>query len=147
MRTVLQTIRQTDVIKVCKREYFHWSLGNIIEKMLLKCNPIKSIDLLINIDRLPLGKLSNASIWPILYSNTIDNAMYLVGAYFGHKKPQDPNVFLQSLVNNLTRILNEGFHKHDKVIKIILFGLICDKITLRTYREIYQSIHVYISIH
>jgi len=105
MRTVLQTVRQTDVIKVCEGEYFHWGLDNIIEKMLLKCDQIKSIDLLINIDGLPLGKSSNASLWPILCSNTIDNAVYLVGAYFGHKKPQDPNIFLESLVNDLTRLI------------------------------------------
>lgn len=94
--------------------------------MLLKCDGIESIDLLINIDGLPLAKSSNASLWPILCSNTIDNAVYLVGAYFGYEKPRDPNAFLQSLVDDLIRLINEGFRKDDKLIKITLFGLICD---------------------
>jgi len=65
--------------------------------------------------------------------------MYLMGAYFGHEKLQDPNVFLQSLMNDLTRLINEGFRKHNKVIKITLFGLICDAVTLCTakYTKVY----------
>jgi len=104
----------------CEGEYFYWSLDNIIQKMLLKCNENESIDLLINIDGLPLEKSSNASLWLILCSNTKDNAMYLIGAYFGYEKPRDSNVFLQSLVNDLTRLINQGFCKDNKIIKITL---------------------------
>jgi len=84
------------------------------------------INLLINIDGLPLAKSSHASLWPILCSNTINNTVYLVGAYFGHKKPHDSNIFLQPLVNDLTNLINEGYCYANKVIKIKLFGLICD---------------------
>lgn len=52
--------------------------------MLLKCN-FEHIHLLLNIDSLPLSKSSNASLWPILISNTIQNDVYIVGAYFGKK--------------------------------------------------------------
>lgn len=93
--------------------------------MLLKYNE-NAIDLLINIDGLPLGKSSNTSLWLILCSNTKDNAVYLIGAYFGREKPQDSNIFLQRLVNDLIRLINQGFRKDDKIIKISLFGLICD---------------------
>lgn len=126
MRSLLQTPRQTDIIKVCEGEYFHWGVDNVIQKMLAKCNEIESIDLLINIDDLPVGKSSNASLWPILCSNMMDKAVYLVGAYFGYEKPRDRNVFLQSLVNDLTRLENKGFCKNNKIIKVRLFGLICD---------------------
>lgn len=126
MRTLLQTPRQTDISKIFEGKYAHWSLDNVIHKMLLKCNYIESIDLLINIDGLPLGKSSNTSLWLILCSHTKDITVYLIGAYFGHEKPRDPNVFLQSLVIDLTRLINQGFQKDDKIIKISLFGLICD---------------------
>lgn len=129
IRTLLQTPRQIETTKVCEGEYFHWGLDSVIQKMILKCDNINSIDLLINIDGLPLGKSSNATLWPILCSSMTDNAVYLVGAYFGYEKPGDSNVFLQSLVNDLTRLINEGFRrddKDDKIITITLFGLICD---------------------
>lgn len=126
MRTLLKTPRQTHITRICGREYFHWDVDDVIRKMLLKCNKNESIDLLINIDGLPLAKSSNASLWLILCSSITDNTVYLIGAYFGFEKPRNFNIFLRSLVNDLTRLINQGFHTAGKVIKINLFGLICD---------------------
>lgn len=92
--------------------------------MLLKFHE-KYINLLININGLPLAKSSNATLWPILCSNTINNEVYIVGAYFGYNKPQDSS-FLQPLVNDLTDLINEGYIYGNDVIKIIFFNLICD---------------------
>jgi len=36
------------------------------------------IDLLVNIDGLPLVKSSHTALWPILCSNTKDNALYIL---------------------------------------------------------------------
>lgn len=122
MRTLLKTPQQIDISKVGEGEYFHWSLKNVIEKMALKCDENdESIDLLINIDGLPISKSSNASLWLILCSNTKNDAVYLIGAYFGHEKPQNSNVFLQPLVNDLIPLINQGFCKDNKIIKITLF--------------------------
>lgn len=63
-------------MRVCGEEY--WDLDNVIRKMILKCDDIKSIDLLINIDGLSLRKSSHATLWPILCSNMTDNTVYLV---------------------------------------------------------------------
>lgn len=98
-RTLLQTPRQNNIIKICGGEFFYLSL-NDIKKMLLKSN-VKHIDLLVNIDGLPLAKSSHAALWPILCSNTKDNAVYLAGAYFGYKKPENFNIYLQPLVDDL----------------------------------------------
>lgn len=93
--------------------------------MLLKCNN-EHIYLLLNIDGHPLAKSSDASLWPILISNTMQNDVYIVGAYFGHKKPKDSNAFLQPLVDELIYVINEGYFHNNNVIKISLFALICD---------------------
>lgn len=66
----------------------------------------KNINLLINIDSLSISKSSNASLWPILCSNTFNKEVYLVGAFFEDKKPQDCNIFLQSLVNDFIKLSN-----------------------------------------
>jgi len=128
-RTLLQTPRQTEVQTLCGGEYFYLGLHNIIKKMLSISNNIsyEYINLFINIDGLPLAKSSHASLWPILCSNTINNAVYLVGAYFGHKEPDDSNIFLQPLVNDLTNLINEGYCYcyANKVIKIKLFDMRC----------------------
>lgn len=98
-RTLLKTPRQNNIIKICGGEYFYLDLHNIIKNMLLKSNE-RYIDLLINIDGLPLAKSSHAALWPILCSNTRDNTVYL-GVYFGYKKPENSNIYLQALVNDL----------------------------------------------
>ncbi|XP_011690000.1 PREDICTED: uncharacterized protein LOC105451331 [Wasmannia auropunctata] len=124
IRTLLQTPRQAYVTNICGGEFFYSGLENIIIKMFLKsCE--KHINLLINIDGLPLSKSSNASLWPILCSNTTNNDVYLVGAFFGDKKPQDSNTFLQPLINDLINLRN-GYVYKNNVIEIKLFGLICD---------------------
>lgn len=62
MRTLFQTPKKTtDIISVCGGEYFYLGLRNIIKKMLLKYDE-KYINLLINIDGLPLTKSSRASL-------------------------------------------------------------------------------------
>lgn len=93
--------------------------------MLLKNND-KDINLLINIDGLPLAKSSQASLWTILCSNTVNPLVYLVGAFFGYSKPTDSNAFLQPLVDDLINFINNGYIFAGKTIKIRLFALICD---------------------
>lgn len=124
-RTLSQTPRQTEVLTLHEEEYFHLGLDNVIKQMLLKSND-EYIHLLINIDGPPLAKASRASLCPILYSNTINNAVYLVGAYFEYNRPEDSNSFLQYLVNNLIHLINNSYRHANKIIKIRLFSLICD---------------------
>lgn len=59
------------------RKLFYFSLNNVIKKMLLK-DINEYINLLINIDGLPIAKLSQAALWTILCSNIVNNAIYLI---------------------------------------------------------------------
>jgi len=122
-RSLLKTPRQTEILKICGGKFFYWGLSDIIANMLLKYDT-KHTDLFLNIDDLPLSKSSNASLWPILCSNTMHNDVYIVGAYFGHKKPENSNIFLQPLVNDLINLINDGYFHNNNIIKISLFGLI-----------------------
>lgn len=122
VRTLLQTPRQVHVIDACGGQYFYAGLNNVIKKMFLKSKE-KNINLLINIDGLPISKSSQSSLWPILCSNTVNEDVYLIGAYFGGKKPQDSNIFLQPLVNDLISLSN-GYMYDKNMIKIKLFNLI-----------------------
>lgn len=124
-RTLLKIPRQTHILKMCEGEFFYFGLNDIIQKMLLKNNN-SYINLFINIDGLPLAKFSQASLWTILCSNTVNKTVYLVGAYFGYKKPTDSNVFLQSLVDDLIHFSNNGYIYNENIIKVRLFALICD---------------------
>jgi len=124
-RTLLQIPRQTNILKVDEGEYFYFGLHNIIKKMLLKNND-KCLNLIINIDGVPLAKSSQASFWTILCSNIVNMTVYLISAYFGYKKPSNSNVFLQPLVNDLIDLINNGYIYNGNVIIISLYALICD---------------------
>lgn len=126
-RTLLKTPRQTEIYKICGGEYFYRGITYVIKNMLLKCNnSCEHIHLMLNIDGLPISKSSNASLWPILCSSTMDSNVYIVGAYYGHTKPEDSNAFLEPLVDDLTYLINEGYLHNNNIIKISLFALICD---------------------
>lgn len=125
IRTLLKTPRETDILRICGGEYFHSGLQEIIKKMLSK-NDDTCINLILNIDGLPLAKSSRTSLWTILCSNTVNTAVYLVGAYFGYQKPTDYNIFLQPVVDDLINLINNGYIHDEKIIKIRLFALICD---------------------
>jgi hypothetical protein len=75
---------------------------------------------------LPLAKSSQASLWTILCSNTVNKTVYIAGVYFGYKKPTDSNFFLQSLVDDLINFVSSGFLYNENIIQIRLFALICD---------------------
>lgn len=61
IRTLLQTPRQVNVIDACGGQYFYAGLNNVIKKIFLKSKE-KDINLLINIDGLPISKSSQSSL-------------------------------------------------------------------------------------
>lgn len=60
----------------------------------------------ININRLPITKSGNASLWLILCLDTVSKLVFIIGVYYGKAKPANNNVFLQKfneaifLINN-----------------------------------------------
>jgi len=121
---LLGTLQQVNVIDACGGEYFYIGLNNVIKKMFLKSHE-QYINLLINIDGLPLSKSSHALLWPILCANTRNKDVYIIGASFENKKLQDSNIFLQPLVNELISLSNDYIYENN-VIKVKLSSLICD---------------------
>jgi len=60
---------------------------------------VDALELLYNIDGLPIAKSSNSSIWPILCSDTKFKKVFMIGAYYGHEKTIDSNMYLEQFVN------------------------------------------------
>lgn len=98
----------------------------IVDSFELSNFHLSKIDLLINIDGLPLSQSSNASLWPILCSDIVTDKVYLVGAYFGSSKPKDSNEFLQTFVDDAINIIDNGFEYNNKDYQINISALICD---------------------
>lgn len=71
----------------------------MLNKHIQLVGPTNILRIFINIDGLPIVKSSNASLWPILCSDSITKSVYIVGAYYGEAKPENNNVFLQKFVD------------------------------------------------
>ncbi|KAJ8936170.1 hypothetical protein NQ314_012466 [Rhamnusium bicolor] len=72
VRTLLQTPKKKDLININPGEYYHFGLESCVKKLLIRypntVGDLGIIQLLINIDGLPLSKSSGSQLYPILCS-------------------------------------------------------------------------------
>jgi len=112
-RSLLQTPRSTEIRIVHPGLYWH----NGLEKCLLKYltvinqqeNDSNQLDLIINIDGLPISKSSNSQFWPILGSIFKTNYVFLIGLYHGYnKKPSDIHQYLDDFISETNQLIGSG---------------------------------------
>lgn len=54
---------------------------------------------------MPLFKSTKKNCWLILASDDILKKVFIVGAYFGDKKPKDANLFLQLFKTDIINLI------------------------------------------
>lgn len=86
----------------------------------------EQIELIINIDGLPLTRSSTNALWPILGNIYGLSNVFIIGAYVGPQKPQDSNLFLSDFVAECVELVNNGLCINTKNIPFSLKGIICD---------------------
>lgn len=119
VRTLLRTPRVTLLKIVPPGEYYHQGLVNELVRVLLKYD-IKTVDLTLNIDGLPLSKSSGKQLWPILISIAGVQGEIMVGAYCGYKKPDDINLFLEDFVSEVIYLINNGLEINGRLLPVRL---------------------------
>lgn len=139
-RTILKTKRSAnhDIINIGNGFYWHYGVEKCIQLIasdiiILNKEVINvtlpnedTINILINIDGLPLTKSSNNCLWPILCSDTRIKKVYLIGAYQGNEKASDSNLFLSKFVNEINPLLLNTYYYQNHKFKIKVHALICD---------------------
>lgn len=135
VRSLMKTPRnkQLNILHLSQEEkYVHFNLEENIKVSIYKhyVDLPQEIYLNFNIDGLPVSKSSSGQFWPILAA-IVDNTLYTepfpVGIYYGTKKPQDINTFLQPLVTDILRIKNNyGIYIEEKLILVKINAFICD---------------------
>uniref|UniRef100_A0A2S2NIG0 Transposase domain-containing protein n=1 Tax=Schizaphis graminum TaxID=13262 RepID=A0A2S2NIG0_SCHGA len=113
--------------------YIHFGLENNL-KMLINnysFNDIYELNLLVNVDGLPLFKSSSGQVIPILV--TIINIPHLkkivlpVGLYYGLEKPSDMNIFLDSFISEIVELSQHGITNSNGILfSIKIVGFVCD---------------------
>lgn len=86
-----------------------------------------SIELLINIDGLPLSKSSSSQLYPILCSLfEYPHNIFVIGVYHGYEKPTSANKLLEDFVQEATEFVNNDFTCQGKRLPFKIKGFICD---------------------
>lgn len=125
-RTFLSTPRTLEIQEMEPGTYYHFGLSETIKK-LYKDDGSNTIEVLINIDGLPLSKSSSSQIYPILcslYSNPTKVAA--VGIYHGYQKPVNANEFLLQFVNEAIDLTVNSININGSIKQFKIKGFICD---------------------
>lgn len=115
--------------------YCHFGIERGITKLLnsschkeLPKNLVILLD--INIDGLPLSKSSTSQFWPILLAVCNDNVAsqdpFPAGIYYGHKKPNSVQEYMESFVKEFKKLETDGFLFNNQIIKVKADKLLCD---------------------
>lgn len=125
-RALLSIPRSLDIQNIESGTYYHFSLSAAIKK-LYKDDGLNMIEVLINIDGLPLSKSSSSQIYPILcslYSNPTE--VTVVGIYHGYEKPANANEFLIQFVNEAIDFTVNGISINGNIKQFRIKGFIYD---------------------
>jgi len=132
-RTLLSTPQSGNIeIKtIAGGHYIHFGITNGL-KHLFNVDPyvhqLMVFELWFNIDGLPIDK-KGKSFWPILCGLCVNNSIkpFIIGAYFGAKKPCDVHEYLFPFIEELNDLLNNGLEINDNtLISIQMKGIIAD---------------------
>ncbi|KAI4455655.1 hat family dimerization domaincontaining protein-related [Holotrichia oblita] len=110
-RTLLKTPRTTLIKSVPPGNCYHFDIKSQIVQVLnleYKTFKFEEIRLKIGIDGLPISDSSSSQLWPILGCIHPSPRIFLIGVYHGYSKPEDSNQFLESFVEDINQLINEG---------------------------------------
>lgn len=127
-RTLLSTPRHIFSKSVAPGIYSHIGIKNAVKNLInFLDNKPERINLLINIDGLPISKSSNSQIYPILCS-LAEYPQYVsaIGIYHGYEKPNNANDFLSDFVIEATELSQQGFTLNNHNIPFLIKAFICD---------------------
>lgn len=131
-RTLLRTPRTANIIRLSDGgEYLHLGLIPAIDAILKNrinktTNSENTINLMVNVDGLPIHKSSKKSLWLILCSEENSDYVHLVGAYYAGHQPEDFDEFLVMFIDEAKTVCEDGFNSEGRQIEVNVYGLICD---------------------
>lgn len=128
-RTLLKTPRKIAVKSVEPGIYYHFGLEQCIKNLLSKTHNFLTsncIEILINIDGLPVAKSTSSQLYPILCCIFTSYNVEVIGIYHGFEKPNNANIFLKDLVDDINNLTSNGIYYNTKLYSIKIKGFICD---------------------
>ena len=128
-RTLLKTQRQVHTEIKCGGDYIYLGISNGISRVFAS-NPYlqmdsNTIDLVVNVDGVPLYKSSSTQIWPAIckFSNY---PPFIFSLFCGTKIPDDSEEFLREFLHEFDVLRETGFQNGNNIFLINLHAFVCD---------------------
>ena len=131
-KTLLDTPISTPVVEMPPGKYYHFGLEKGIKNMLRKLKILNwfglVIQIIVNVDGLPIAKSSGSQLWPILgkIKNLAQSKPFIIGLYHGNSKPSDSNAYLSAFVEELLLLIANGVEWAGNILTVELFCFVCD---------------------
>lgn len=131
-RTLLHTPRVIETKSIEPGSYYHIGIQNGLQYLLshrknkTSFKNSDTVEVIINIDGLPLSKSSSSQLYPILMCLFSEVNVSLVGVYHGYDKPKKSNEFLRDFVDEAIELSQQGFNFGESFFKFRIKGFVCD---------------------
>lgn len=112
-------------------EFVYFGIQANLEKITnIKFHETSEIELLINIDGVPLFKSSKKQLWPILcqvFSHFNGYKPFVVAIFCGNNKPSDTERYLAKFIEEINRLQDSGIKINNRFFTISIKAFICDR--------------------
>lgn len=129
-RTLVKTPRNVKLLSLAGGTYYHFGIEKGIRSLLDQKEKIPTtVELLLNVDGLPISKSTPSQLWPILCSLSYtlsESSVFPIGIFHGNKKPSDAAQYLSHSIDEMKSLITNGIKIKNIAIKIALKGVICD---------------------
>lgn len=131
-RTLLKSPRTTNIKPIgTEGSYWHYGVESGLFTFFKKYKSYhlanESIDLMFNIDGLPLSNSSYNEIWPILGSIFKVNYVFVIGIYHSQvRKPSNIDDYLEDFIQEVNILIENGLTYEEKCLQIRVHGFSAD---------------------
>lgn len=129
-RTLLNSPRELVFKDVPPGKYFHFGLKNAVFKLMSKIESndrLKTIEICVNVDGIPLTKSSGSQFYPILCNlYGYPKEVSVIGIYHGFQKPKEANELLKDFIDEAIVFTNNGFLFNNFTYPFRIKAFICD---------------------
>lgn len=133
-KTFLETATAVYVIEKLPdlSEFVYFSIEDQLKRVVkTSLHPDKKLELLFNVDGIPLFKSSSKQFWPILglvYHRKVFYKPFPIAIYCGkYAKPSDVNHYFNQFVIEMNKLQSEGVILKQSVYNVSVKGFICDR--------------------
>ena len=125
-RTVIRTPRAVSVETKCGGDYCYLGLENGIKRKLEELNTDDvNVNLIVNVDGIPLFKSSLIQAWPILCRFS-ESTLFIVRIFCAKSKPSNSNEYMRDFITEFKALKQNGFLFNNIHRNISTKGFSCD---------------------